>query len=306
MKLSLKLKILIPSLVVLSAASYWAWGKFASQQGEQKVSYTPARKDCFDGGSTQKFRYCIHVPQDGKTNGDVAYLLHGRNLDENIWNDDTFYTAMVQSYWQSHKISPPTVVTVSFGPVWLLANSGKAPKSGLLNIFLNEVIVDVEKRTGPPRQRLLFGESMGGLNSLVAAFNAPRVFHKVASLCPPIYTISPFSSLTEIEEFLKRTGADPKIIFGVIKLSRDFVANESDWAKVSPILLVESVAAHGMPEIYMSCGFYDKYGNFEGAEKFALKALERGFKISWRPIYGGHCATDVSSLAEFLAIENNH
>jgi hypothetical protein len=30
-------------------------------------------------------------------------------------------------------------------------------------------------------------------------------------------------------------------------------------------------------------------------------AIERGVKTKWHPLYGGHCAVDIASLAAFLA-----
>lgn len=50
----------------------------------------------------------------------------------------------------------------------------------------------------------------------------------------------------------------------------------------------------------ISCGLYDKYGNFEGSQIFVDRARARGLKVQWRPLYGGHCVIDVPSVADFL------
>lgn len=207
--------------------------------GEQKVEYPPAKKDCQEGASNPAWRACIYTPLHKESNGDVVYFLHGRTQDESIWNDDTYYTAMIQKEWQERNVRPPTVVAVSFGPVWVLSKKGNGSQSGLLDSFLKEVIPTIEKRVGQPIRRLLMGESMGALNTLVAGLSASGLFQKLAALCPPLYRISPFSSSAEISEFLARTGADPKTIFGVIGLAKLFIANESEWNSLSPLHLIE-------------------------------------------------------------------
>jgi len=296
----MRFKIVLPVLGAALLVSYFAWAQISSRTGEQKVSYTPSQKECFAFGEAKPWRACVHKPTQGGVNGNIAYLFHGRNLDENIWNDDTFYTALIQQYWSEHKLTPPTVVTVSFGPVWLLTPKGKLEKSGLLEVVTNEVIPEVERRIGAPKKRIVFGESMGGVNALILGLSKGSLFQRVASLCPAIYKGSPFQSLEEIQEFVKRTGADPKIIFGIVQLSKEYFADDDEWKRSSPVHMIEQADVKEAPEYYLSCGLYDAYGNFEGNEFLAQRGAKLGFQIAWRPIYGGHCATDISSIAEFL------
>jgi pimeloyl-ACP methyl ester carboxylesterase len=282
-------------LTLLIVAGYYAWTRLTAPQGAQKVSFIPASKSCHSAG---RLRYCIYRAKSG-TNGNVAYHLHGRNLDEQIWNDDTYWTSMVQAHWQQTKILPPTVVVISYGPTWLLAPKGKKQDSGLLEEFM-ATLSDIDKKTGIPRQRLLLGESMGGLNVLIAGLTYPQSFAKIASLCPGVYATSPFASLSSMKATLKRTGADPKIGFGIWLLAKKYVANEGEWQRISPLDLVKRANAQ-YPAMYLSNGLYDAYGNFEGSQILADKAAQRGVSVEWHPLYGGHCATDVSSLARFLA-----
>lgn len=286
-------------ILVLLGVCYWVWNHFTSPTGAQVVDYVPAKKECFEGGSSRAFKYCIHTAEQG-VNGDVAFFLHGRNLSEQIWNDDTFYTAMIQKYFADQKIKPPTVVTVSFGPVWLVTPKNQREKGGLLDVIYNEVIPTVEQKTGAPKRRIIFGESMGGTNSLVTALNSKKLFAKAGILCPGIYKITPFAPFGEVQEFIKRTGADPKIIYGIRALGLMHVSTPEEWKAISPIDLLETVNPEDMPEFYLSVGLYDKYGNYEGVEHFVKRARERGLKIQWRPLYGNHCVVDVPSIAEFL------
>lgn len=288
--------VIVVLAAVVAAGLYWAWGALTRPQGAQKVAFRPALAEC---GSEGELRYCIYRDRAG-TNGDVLYHLHGRNLDEEAWNDDTYYTALVQADWQRRGVTPPTVVAVSYGGTWLLAPKGAAPRSGLLEDLMGKLPA-IERRLGAaPRRRMLLGESMGGLNVLVAGLSHPDRFAKVAALCPGVYRVSPFASFGEMRAAMKRTGADPKIAFGIWRLSRDYYADDAEWRASSPLTLVEKAGAEA-PALYLSNGLYDAYGNFEGTERLAQRAGELGISVAWHPLYGGHCASDATSLAAFLA-----
>jgi S-formylglutathione hydrolase FrmB len=172
-------------------------------------------------------------------------------------------------------------------------------ENGLLDDFIAH-LPEIESKVGKPRHRILLGESMGGLNVLIAGLSRPEMFSKVASLCPGVYLDSPFSDYSALREAIKRTGADPKIIYGVTQLAKKYVSNNEEWKAINPISLIER-ADQSYPELYLSCGLYDRYGNFEGTEALANLAIKRGVKTTWHPLYGGHCAIDVASLADFLA-----
>ncbi len=280
--------------VVLVVFGYYGWTKITQTRGDQQVSFRPAEQVCETVGSLS---YCVNRDRRG-TNGDIVYHLHGRNLDESIWNDDTYYTAMIQGEWQRKQELPPTVITVSYGSTWLLTPKGEKANSGLLDDLMTRLPV-IEAKVGQPRRRLLLGESMGGLNVLVAGLSYPSRFAKVAALCPGVYTSSPFASLSTIRGAMARTGANPKIAFGVWLMARNYLANDGEWRRISPLDLIKR-AGPTYPALYLSNGLYDAYGNFEGTERLAEVARQRGVRTEWHPIYGGHCANDVSSVAAFL------
>ncbi len=282
-------------LGLLAALLYFVWTRISVPQGNQKVAFSPAKKEC---GLVGRLKYCVYRAQSG-TNGDIVYHLHGRNLDEQIWNDDTYWTSMVQSEWQRSRAKPPTVVSLSYGPIWLLVPKGKQAESGLLEDLMNSLPA-IEAKIGAPKRRILLGESMGGLNALIAGLTYPERFAKVAVLCPGVYTISPFASFSEMTDALKRTGADPKIGFGVWLLAKKYVSDQAEWRRISPLDLIGNATSR-YPAMYLSNGLYDAYGNFEGTDRLARTAAQRGVAVDWHPIYGGHCATDTVSLARFLA-----
>ncbi len=295
-KLTRKRAVLALTLLALTGAAWWAWEKVSRPWGAQAVSFKPASQQC---GQEGPLRYCVHRAAGG-VNGDVVYHLHGRNLEAEVWNDPTYFTALLQAYWQNAGLLPPTVISLSYGPVWLLAPKGQAGSSGLLDTIWRDVST-IEARVGPPKRRLLMGESMGGLNSLVLGLSQPQHFDKVAALCPAVYVQSPFTPLSQILEGIARTGADPRIVFGIWKLSRDYVTNAEEWSRFSPLALIESASVQQTRlSLYLSAGLYDRYGLYEGTERLAQRAAQRGVPTDWHPLYGGHCAIDVASLGTFL------
>ena len=295
--ISIKKIIFFCVFLTLSLSIYLIWVKLSSPYGVQKVSFVPSKSETITKG---QLSFTIYRPSTG-VNQDIIYHFHGRNLDGSIWNDDTYYTSLIQSYWQNSNITPPTVVLISYGPEWILTPKNSTAKSGLMDDFISNLPL-IESKTGKPTNRILLGESMGGLNVLILGLSHPNLFSRVASLCPGVYLNSPFSDFTEIKEAITRTGADPKIAFGIYKLAKTYASNEEEWREISPINLIKS-ANIDYPELYLSCGLYDKYGNFEGTEALANLANLKGVKTHWLPLYGGHCAIDITSLADFLIIK---
>ncbi|WP_201767520.1 alpha/beta hydrolase-fold protein [Sphingobium lactosutens] len=273
---------------------YMLWGEVTRTRGAQRVSFRPAQEAC---GSAGPLYYCVYRDRRG-TNGDVVYHMHGRNLDERIWNDDTYMTALIQSEWQRRPELPPTVVTISYGSTWLLTPKGQKSDSGLLDDLMTRLPA-IETKIGRPRRRLLLGESMGGLNVLIAGLSYPTRFAKIAALCPGVYATSPFASLSTIRQTIQRTGANPKVIFGIWMMARKYAANDAEWQRVSPLALIERTGP-AYPALYLSNGLYDIYGNFEGTQRLVDRARQRGVRTQWRPLYGGHCAMDAASVAAFL------
>ena len=272
----------------------YGWDQLTRTRGAQKVDFLASEEKC---AATGELRYCVYRDRRG-TNGDIVYHLHGRNLDERIWNDPTYFTALIQSEWQRVNPLPPMVVTVSYGPTWLLTPKGEKSKSGLLDDFMDR-LESIEAQIGTPRRRMLMGESMGGLNVLISGLSYPEKFEKIASLCPGVYAVSPFESFSAMNAAVQRTGANPKTAFGIFVMARTYFASEQEWNSASPLSLIRG-AGPDYPELYLSNGLYDAFGNYEGTQQLASAAIDRGVKTEWRPLYGGHCAIDASSLATFL------
>ena len=295
--ISYKKIIVLSIFLLLLSGLYLIWGKLSRPYGVQKVSFIPSKSEKFAQG---KLSFAIYRASTG-VNQDIIYHFHGRNLDHTIWNDDTYFTSLIQSHWQNSNITPPTVVLISYGPEWLLTPKNSLIESSLMDDFISKLPI-IESKIGKPKNRILLGESMGGLNVLILGLSHPELFSRVASLCPGVYLDSPFSDFEKIQVAMKRTGVDPKIAFGIYQMAKTYVSNEKEWKEISPIDLIQRANSH-YPALYLSCGLYDKYGNYEGTEALAQIAHSKGVKTNWHPLYGGHCAIDISSLADFLVID---
>lgn len=155
--ISIKRIIVFGVFLILLLSLYLIWGKLTRPYGVQRVSFVPSKSVNFTKG---KLSFSIYSASSG-VNQDIIYHFHGRNLDHTIWNDDTYYTSLIQSHWQKSNEKPPTVVLVSYGPQWLLTPKNSRAESGLMDDFISNLPL-IESKIGKPKNRILLGESMGG------------------------------------------------------------------------------------------------------------------------------------------------
>ncbi len=253
--------------------------------------------------------YCVHIPNSNGS-GDILYHLHGAGNSELTWGEEWYYTSQIRKEWKQHGFQVPTVVSVSFGPIWLLAEKNTSPQSGLLELFTQTIMPMIESKIGNIKRRVVFGESMGGFNSVQLAFKTD-LFDKVGILCAPMTEVSPFLNKEDLYSHVKKSSAwqyykdhDPESVLRhvdrLVELATAFYPTEEDWKKADPLQLAKRRKSAKSPKFYSSAGFYDVYALYEGNELFAERLKKRGFDIEWRPMWGGHCTMDIPSLAKFL------
>lgn len=269
----------------------------------EKLNLPGVKSECYTELFPFPWKYCVYKGVEGEGRG-LIYHLHGRNLDQHSWGNQDYYTGMLYQSWRDKKILFPTVVSISFGPEWILVEKNSRRTSGLYEFFFKTVLPSIEKKLGVDSpERLLVGESMGGINALQIALKRKKTFLKIASLCPPVAEITPFSSEQETENWRKTTGATKENVEIMKRLGLALAANPEEWKKISPLELVKNFDFVDAPAIYLSCGMYDQYGAFKGVEKLWKAFQEHNAEIIWRPLYGGHCAVDPNSLADFLTLD---
>lgn len=254
--------------------------------------------------------YCVHQPQPLETT-DVLFHFHGSGGSEQLWKE-RYYPEQLREYWKSHGLKQPIVVSISFGPIWLVSEKNSSDVSGILEMLRDEIIPAIEKKHGLSGRRLALGESMGGFNVLQLAMKT-KLFSRAAILCAPVTdTIHPFSSEKEISQFVMNTYAGkyysngypdlvPQRVKSSLELAKAFFPTLEEWNRANPFNLVLSSDTRSLPEFYFAAGMIDEYALYEGNEKLTQFLRSRNAKVEWRPQWGGHCVIDIPSLGEFLA-----
>lgn len=257
--------------------------------------------------------YCIY-DNAGSANPDVIYYFHGRFGQAERWGETDFYTEQVRKEWIATGKAFPRVISVSFGPVWLLAEKNSSHYSGLFEVMRDSVIPLLENALGAPKgQRIILGESMGGVNSLQMALKT-NLFQKAAVLCAPVAAgVSPFSSPEEIDAWIRKSAAFAyygeanrktvdEAVGSMLYLAQQFWPKEEDWATGDILKLAAEMDKSASPmSFYVNAGFYDQYALYEGNIELVKVLLSKaGVKVEWHPEWGDHCKIDAVSLARFL------
>lgn len=242
------------------------------------------------------FRFCYRNIETTNSD-DIIYFFHGLEGSEETWFTQYFGTLMIQKWWK-HWGYRPRIVTVSFGPQWLLVDNSRYP---LLPLFVKGVLPLLESKVGGLRKghRHLIGQSMGGFNAAEVSLKTAGIFNKVALLCPAIATVGPFDSSDKIEDYIRRTGASREKVQTMLQISRSVFIDQSDWTKHDPLLLLKK------PQIkksryFVSVGESDDYGFQEGAEEFVRISRHYKFQTRWIPVAGGHCQFNRKGTAHFF------
>lgn len=254
--------------------------------------------------------FCIHTPLYEK-NDDYVYYLHGLGGTEQDWSYRNMTGRQIRKEWSARGQATPTVISISFGKFWLLAEKNSSESSGLFEYLTYKVIPQIEARLGGLQgRRLLLGKSMGGVNSIQLALKT-SLFDKVGILCAPLAQISPFASDVEIKTYAESTYAhqyyqksSPNLVFKSMmkaaKLSKYFFPTPEAWSTGNPFLLLEKTAKSQLPRLYVSVGKEDEYGSFESTGDWVRILKNQGHVVDYRPVNGAHCEYDVPSIAQFL------
>jgi hypothetical protein len=265
------------------------------------VDYTPAsvpgvEMKCFKENTAVPWSYCINRVASEKDSNTLVYHFHGRRGNETWWNDSTYYSGELYRDWQKSGSFLPVVVSISFGPLWLL-------KEGeLLDTFVDVVMPKIESSLNMTiDQRFVVGESMGGVNALQVWLKTGSLFDKAAALCPPIPTISPMASTSQMVEFINQTETSWLRGFMMLTIGRHFYKDEENWQQNNPLSLVENTELSQLGDLYLTCGKRDDWGCMSGSKKLVKSIKEKGGNVEWVPREGGHCDIDHNTLAQFLS-----
>ncbi|KYG65294.1 hypothetical protein AZI87_12115 [Bdellovibrio bacteriovorus] len=244
-----------------------------------------------------EFKYCYRK-SSATNNDDIVYFFHGLYGSEKSWHRQFWGTWFIQKWWYFRGYQP-RVVSISFGPKWLLVNNKKYP---LLPLFTQEIMPMMEKRMGGLRRgkRHVIGQSMGGFNATQIALRNPGMFSRVALLCPAITHIGPYDSEKDIHKYVARTGAKLRLVKKMLNISRSIFLNKQDWDLHNPFNLLKKYNSSKRAKFYLSTGMIDGYGFQEGSKDFYDMAHGKSFLSRWVPVPGGHCNFNRKNTAYFI------
>lgn len=259
---------------------------------------------CLAEADPVPYSFCINRVV-GSDNPDVVFHFHGRNGDATWWNDAPAYSGELYTEWAESKRAPPTVVSVSFGPLWLLTDQHREDASpGLMKVFLESVVPRVGRELassgGARRRYLLIGESMGAVNALLVGLKTSAQFSKVASLCAPLATGGRDPSIGQVVSLVRRGSMTVRRALMLLAFSRRFYPSDAFWAENAPLPLSERAFTSPPPAFFITCGRTDEWGCLEGSEVLVNNLRAHGARVDWWPRPGGHCDIDPRPLAAFL------
>jgi hypothetical protein len=248
-----------------------------------------------------EWKYCITTTKNS-TNPDVLFEFHGISESENSWITKERDLSIRQA-WHDLKLQPPTVVSLSFGQVWLLAEKNAAERSGLFELYRDTIYPRLLAKLGEIKGRkIALGASMGGFNVSQIYMKTPGFFDRYAMICPIVAELSPFADNYEIDRYVYLNHANPLRVHAMIKIAKDYFADPASFAKADVLGLVDEVK-ESRPPLYLSCSHEDPYGIYHGVETFKDKAIKRGLKVKFVDTHGGHCTIDPADLARYLVGE---
>lgn len=247
--------------------------------------------------SEASFKFCIYQPRQSKNN-DIVYFFHGLDGDERTWFNQYFGTRLIHNLWHIWGYHP-RIITISFGPKWLLVNN---ERSHLLAYFKSFIMPLLEHKVGGINRgrRHLIGQSMGGFNAAEVSLKNPGLFKNVALLCPAITSIGPFASDYEVGKYIQRTGANPDFVKKLIDLGQEYFVDPEDWKNHDPLTLLSHYKAKKKSNFFISVGNEDDYGFQEGSLKFKLISKVRNFSSRIILVPGSHCNFSRWGAARFI------
>lgn len=261
-------------------------------------AHGPAPKPEYHQG--EAFRFALHPPprgarQDKET---LLYFLHAAGGSERDWAEKPPARAFY-AFYRRKGLSAPTVVSISAGPFWTLMETPGPKQPALFKLFMEEWMPAVEKRTGPPRRRLIWGISQGAFNAARLVLKRPELWQAAVLSSPPFMTVSIYAGPRDIDAYITRTRADRESVHWAIDNLQPLVGGPKAWRQENTQALAE--IADDLPPVLVQVNPTDEFGFMEGALEFSRALARRGQPVRLSPHRGGHCVVDVPEAADFLS-----
>lgn len=261
------------------------------------------------------YRVAIYRDVENSDPYTVLYYFHGSESDESSWGKS--YGEIINR-WRETERPIPVVISISFGSRWIMTPSvASRPQSGLLDIFLADIMPRVEETSGihAPR-RLIMGFSMGGANAAELFFRHPNLFQKAVILSPFVYDFDVTDEkavkifidqernrLMNPKTWLKTmlTGKDPVrdgIVDRITNIRAAYFPDQESWRSYDIMRNMRAVS-DALP-VYIACGKADPLGFFPASKNLAEQASRHGYAVTWRANPGGHRIMRQEEIADYL------
>lgn len=240
--------------------------------------------------------YCVHKTP-GSQSRDVLYNFHGGNQNQHDWEGPNG----IRKVWKESNFDAPTVITISFGPFWLLTHPNGLPDSGLLTVVTDHIMPMLESKflDQPIGARRLLGHSMGGWNSSTLVIFRPELFKSIAMTSPAILGISPYATRKELKAYAEKNGLKIETLNNLIDFVKQMFPDQAAWEKSAPMAAGPKLLNASSPEFYISTGEADLvYG--PGGREFAEMAIKAGARVEWSKLTTDHNKIDGAAVARFL------
>ena len=253
---------------------------------------------------TVEYKYCLR--RSATANSDVIFYLHGGGGDEKQFFRENGFVELFKASFKANGKSMPGVITLSFGPSWLLGDVATPQHPALLPLVANEILPALETKVRIGTGRLfVMGPSMGGYNSALLALRLKDKFAKALPLCPGMLPIPFDATKNQVDAYLKANS--PKIIRKALENVLNWVRHDFGtaqvWSRHNPIELA-ATAASVRTQFYVSSTYDDDYGFYEGAKTFAEKLKTKGFEVEHSfDLTGRHCEEidpNIPAITRFL------
>lgn len=216
----------------------------------------------------------------------VVYFLHGYANNGEAWGWNPV-TERIEKEWSEQKTPKPHVVSMSLGKYWWYTKKAQGKE-------LEDFLVHFEKERGLKNpQRVLYGDSMGGHNSLRWAADYPALFNKLALICPAL----PYSFVNKFEG---HEGLWPFNEMANFALTRSYA--ETIPPLMSPLKDQKFWDPnHSIHDVHIIISTRDHFGFYAGGkELYQLFKARADYRVSLEEQDIRHCLADAKKLSAFM------
>jgi pimeloyl-ACP methyl ester carboxylesterase len=238
-------------------------------------------------GQFQHIEYCYHA---GSPNSQkLIYFMHGFGDDTKAWTVN-WVTGQIVEEWKKNQVESPHVITIS-KKVWWYTEKSQGQELTEFVAWFESTQLHLSQ-SAPSISRVLYGDSMGGHNAFRWAADFPRLFDKMALICPAFP-----------RSFVKNPGPSegfaPWEFLGQQLISEYY--RKSSAPNYNP-LAPPTPYSELVPKVHLIASDRDDFGFFAG-DTALHELLDKNSLVSqtYEVQSVPHCKVEATELARFLA-----